>query len=235
LATGCEHRSGSEDADWLKDLENPFITGTWISDPDSDGATLTITGKPDGTFTYAMENVPTEYESVKNGTGAYLIHEDIMVSYFPFDLLKINRFEVVDNNTIDVIEITDVKTDGTLVQGEANRFTRVHGSAVNKKDFPIVLDHPFLGKWKFDNTIENVHYLAVYDIKADGTMYYDFSIAGVPYEPETSVYLILNEHFVIYDHTGEQSVESGTLVMSDENTLTMSGEEGTVTLTRVTE
>jgi hypothetical protein len=193
---GCSPDGDDNEAIWLKDLKNPFI-GTWESRiPSMNDAKMVSEFETDGTFTCGFPGVPG-YEGPFN--GGYIVTGDIMVTYLDFEGVAGYTFKAVDNNTINVTEIDEVKDGGELVQGNTSPFIRVAGSSVNKEDKPIVLSHPYLGKWKFDSDVpippDNtlVHYLVVFEMRIDGIMNVDYEVTGGPKGKETEAYFIYND------------------------------------------
>jgi hypothetical protein len=192
--TGCD-TSGGDDDIWLKDLQNPFI-GKWESRiPSMDNAKMVSEYKTDGTFTCGFPEVPG-YEGPFD--GGYIVTGNIMVTYLDFEGVAGYTFTVVDNNTVNVTEIDEVKEGGELILGNTSPFTRVAGSSVNKENKPIVLSHQYLGKWKFDADVpippDNllVHYLVVFEMRTDGIMNVDYDVTGGPNGRETEGYFIYN-------------------------------------------
>jgi hypothetical protein len=135
--SGCP--TGNEDESiWLADLDNPFI-GTWKSDLASDGTRLTLIGKTDGTFRYEMEGVPEEMGLPNEGSGSYIIREDVLVAYFDFGLVKGSVFEVIDNDTIAVKEfMLNAMTGEMYLSREAVPFRRI-GTVSSATNQPTIL------------------------------------------------------------------------------------------------
>jgi hypothetical protein len=169
--SGCL-TGGAEKEPWLAGLDNPFL-GKWQSDIPSAGTTLTFDYKDDGTFDYEMAGVPAGQGG--KGRGGYAVYGDIQLSYLDFEGAALYRFKVVDNNTINV---TELEPDGAggFRQGNTAPFTRVPGSPVNRRNRPLKLDNPFLGKWRSD--IPSAGTTLTFDYKDDGTFGYE--MAGVP-------------------------------------------------------
>jgi hypothetical protein len=195
---GCPNNSTDDpsgDSVWLADLSNPFI-GKWESDIPSANMHLIFDYKTDGTFDYEIPGMSAE-EGGK-GTGGYVVIGDIMVTYLDFEGVAGYTFKVIDNDTIDVTEIEEVKEDGSFELGNTTPFTRIAGSPVNKEDKPFVLSNPYLGKWKFDSDVpippDNslVHYLVVFEMRTDGVMKVDYDVTGGPKGSETEGYFIYN-------------------------------------------
>jgi hypothetical protein len=157
---------------WLANLSNPFL-GKWQSDIPSAGTTLTFDYKDDGTFAYKMDGIPAGQGG--EGTGGYVVYGDLMVTYLDFEGAAVYRFEVVDNDTIDVTEL-EYDESGKLVPGNTAPFTRVQGSAVNMENKPLKLDNVFLGKWRSD--IPSAGTTLTFDYKSDGTFAYKMD--GIP-------------------------------------------------------
>jgi hypothetical protein len=193
LTAGCDNNGGGE---WrLADMKNPFI-GKWESEiPSMNNARMISEFKEDGTFTCGFPTV-SGYEGPFN--GGYVLTGDIMFTYLDFEGVAGYTFKVVDDNTINVTEIDEVKEGGELVRGNTSPFTRVAGSPVNKEDTPIVLSHRYLGKWKFDSDVPIppnntlIHYLVVFEMRTDGIMTVDYDVTGGPNGTETEGYFIYN-------------------------------------------
>jgi len=179
----------------LATFANPFI-GTWESEIPSAGTKLTFTYKPDGTFDYVMEGVPAEQGG--EGSGGYLVSGDTQISYLDFEGAAAYIFKVVDNDTIDVTEITEVGADGTPVLGNTAPFVRAAGSSVTTVDTPFVLDNPFIGTWsaQIPDDEDAAKILDVtMEYRTDGTAL--FSADGQDF-PQSS-YTVYNDVLVTFD------------------------------------
>ncbi|MDR0550399.1 MAG: hypothetical protein LBG72_00100, partial [Spirochaetaceae bacterium] len=231
---GCGDGGSDGGSLWLADLRNPFL-GQWESNiPSMNNAKMVSDFKTDGTFTCGFPDV-AGYEGPFD--GGYLVSGNVMVSYLTFEGVAGYTFKVVDNDTIDVTEIEEVKADGTFELGNTSSFTRVAGSPVNKENKPFVLNHPFLGKWHFfmqnmpvpeygEGTFDIV---TDYDVKADGTLAYDFTVshsggAVLASEAAETPYFIFDESgggggykLVVYEE-GE-GFSKGTITPVDNNTI----------------
>jgi hypothetical protein len=237
LATGCEHRAS--DPVWLADLTNPFI-GKWESDIPSANMHLVFDYKTDGTFDYEIPGMPAEQGG--KGSGGYLVTGNVMVSYLSFEGAAGYTFKVIDNDTIDVTEIEEIKADGSFVLGNTAPFTRVAGSTVNKENKPFVLTHPYIGKWHFEiHDMEVPEYgpgehdvVSNYVVRADGTVTYDYKLDNYPPMEGTFSYFFFDNRLVIYQP--DDGIEIGiiTPAPNDPNTIYMAEEgEDPVPLTRV--
>ncbi|OAV66531.1 hypothetical protein Barb7_00848 [Bacteroidales bacterium Barb7] len=153
FSVACNDDKKELEANWLSALNNPFI-GKWKSDIPSANTTLIFDYKTDGTFAYEMVGVPAEQGGV--GVGGYLVKDNIQITFLEFEGIAGYTFKVIDNNTIDVTEIIEVKEGGELVLGSTSPFTRVVSSMVIKENRPNVLINPFLGEGKWVGTIPNV-------------------------------------------------------------------------------
>jgi hypothetical protein len=197
VANGLD-ASEDEPAFDLASFANPFI-GTWESDIPSANAKLTFVYKADGTFDYEMEGVPADQGG--KGSGAYLINGNIQVSYLDYEGAAAYVFEVVDNDTINVTEIDEVKENGDLVLGSTAPFRRVDGTEVVEKDQPFKLDNPFIGTWNAQIPSDDDPEL-VFDV----TMEYrrdsigKFSIAPDQVFPDSN-YAVYGDVLVTFDPT----------------------------------
>ena len=211
LAAGCDNGGNEEETLWLKDLANPFI-GEWKSDAADDGTTLTLTGSSDGAFQYKMEGVPKEMGLPETGRGAYIIKDNIIISYFDFGMIKSNLFEVIDNDTIMTTGFTLNET-GQKVPDEAIHFRRA-GEAVSKENQPIVLpENIFAGKkWSAhipEPEIPGYAYQSTWEFKRDGTVICTFiglgEALGFASEdaPYTFGYVILDAKLVVFTESAE--------------------------------
>jgi hypothetical protein len=138
-ASGSTGGSSGSSRPWLASVPNPFI-GTWVSDADDNGASLTFIGSSDGTFEYEMANLPASMASFidDTGNGAYLVTKDldgtnVIVSYFDSgvgtnpDMVQSSKFVVRTNNLIEVTEFTLSKEpgeEGQKIYGETTAFRR---------------------------------------------------------------------------------------------------------------
>jgi hypothetical protein len=168
---GCDN-SGSGDADWLKDLKNPFV-GKWNSDILNSQTNEPFVFNTDGTVSYKG----TE-------TGGYLVNGNHIVIYLVSKGLKAYSFTVSDNNTILVKEVEEVtEEEGMIISATSYTFNR-DGEATVKHEQHTVLDTFFLGKWVTSGVFDfstlfgeeagtyNVSYATVYDFNTDGTFVY---------------------------------------------------------------
>jgi hypothetical protein len=160
---GCP-ADGNGETVWLADLSNPFL-GKWQSEiPSTDYAVVKFDFKQDGTFTCEF---PAGPDNTMTATGGYLVNGNVQVSFMSFDDgIGGYTFTVVDNDTIAVTEIEEVKEDGAIVPGNTAHFTRVPDSAVNKENKPFALSNILIGgTWKETATTQKVEY----QFRADGT------------------------------------------------------------------
>ena len=167
---GCDNGGG--DDIWLKDLQNPFV-GEWESEiPSMNYARLVSEYKADGTFTCDFLEHP---EFGGPFAGGYTIIGDILVGWLDFEGASAYKFKVIDNNTIDVTEINEVKEEGELELGNTAPFTRLKGSVVNTENKPLSINNVFAGgKWKSKiPSMNNAEMISEY--KTDGTF-----ICGFP-------------------------------------------------------
>jgi hypothetical protein len=165
LFFGCSSDDSEKDV-WLADLANPFV-GHWESEIPSMGyARLVSEYKNDGTFTC---DFPTHPEFGGPFEGGYSVTGDILIGWLDFEGASAYKFKVVNNDTIDVTEIDEVKEGGALELGNTAPFVRVAGSAVNKENKPLVLDNVFIGgKWRsLIPSMNNAEMVSEY--KNDGT------------------------------------------------------------------
>ena len=211
-ASAATAESTGETAFDLAALSNPFL-GEWQSDIPSANATLTFDYKADGTFDYEMSGVPADQGGV--GTGGYVVYGDMMMTWLDFEGASAYTYKVVDNDTIDVTELT-FGENGEKVPGTTAPFTRVTDSAVNTEDVPFTLSNDFLGKWQSD--IPSANTTLTFDYKTDGT--FDYVMEGVPAEQGgegTGCYIIYGDKQVTYlDFEG---VASYSFEKADENTI----------------
>jgi hypothetical protein len=193
--TGCSDTGGGDDV-WLADLSNPFI-GKWQSEIPGANTTLIFDYKTDGTFGYEMFGVPAEQGG--KGSGGYLVTGNIMVTFLSFEGMAGYTFKVVDNNTINVTEIAEVKEDGELVLGNTAPFTRVADSSINKENKPFVLSNRLIGKWSasIPNPDDPSHpYETLQEYKRDGTA--QFTLLP-DYVFPVSYYFVIGDVFVTFD------------------------------------
>jgi len=135
VASGSSGGGKGSSAPWLASVPNPFI-GTWVSDADDNGVSLTFIGSSDGTFEYEMENLPAPMASIiaATGNGAYIVTKDIdntnvIVSYFASgigagsDMIQSSEFVVKTNDLIEVTEFT-LSALGQKEYGETTAFRR---------------------------------------------------------------------------------------------------------------
>jgi hypothetical protein len=161
--SGCP---SDNEAVWLADLSNPFV-GHWESKIPSMGyATMVSEYKNNGTFTC---DFPEHPEFGGPFGGGYSITGDILIGWLDFEGASAYKFKVVDNDTIDVTEINEVKEGGVLELGNTAPFVRVAGSTVNKEDKPLSLNNVFIGgKWRSQiPSMNNAEMVSEY--KTDGT------------------------------------------------------------------
>jgi hypothetical protein len=225
LLPACSH--GRSDAVWLEGLQNPFI-GKWEADIPSAQMHLVFDYKTDGAFDYEIPGLPVEQGG--KGSGGYLVAGNVMVSYLAFEGAAGYVFKVRDNDTIDVTEIENVKGDGSFVLGNTTPFTRVAGSSVNKENKPFVLNHSYLGVWRFEADMDGHHYLMEYKMNVDES--YDVT-QGV--DGQVSSY---SANYFVYDHKlivyidGEGFSEAVITDGVDSNHITVSDGAETGFLTR---
>jgi Zn/Cd-binding protein ZinT len=199
---------------WLDGLKNPFI-GEWKSDPDEDGIILTFTGKSDGTFQYTMQNLPEGAPYPSNGNGSYIIREDkVIVSYFDFGLIKSNIFRVIDNNTVEMTELTLV--NGEKITGNATNFHR-QGSPESTEDVPIVLPNNIIIRKKWNAAIPEPEdpdfsgYPTTWEFDNNGTVICTFigmgEVLGFSTEdaPYYFSYVIFGDKLVLYAESSDGS------------------------------
>lgn len=217
MLVGCASvpRSGSGDSVWLADVSNPFI-GTWESDIPSANMRLIFDYKTDGTFDYQIPGLPANQGG--EGTGGYLVAGNVMVSYLGFEGVAGYTFKVVDNDTIDVTEIEEVKEDGSLVLGNTAPFTRVAGSPVNKENKPFVLSNPLIGTWSA--TIPNPEepdnpYETLQEYRQDGTAQFTLPDYVFP----TAYYFFIDDVLVTFDPSSNE-YESFTFTYNGDGTFT---------------
>jgi hypothetical protein len=188
---GCSAKN-DEAAFVLAEMDNPFI-GKWQSDIPSANTTLIFDYKPDGTFDYEMTGVPAEQGGV--GTGGYAVYDGVMVTWLDFEGAAAYRFEVVDNDTINVTEL-EADENGRLADGNTAPFTRVEGSDVNKENTPLKLSNAFIGKWETDLPDDG---FTVLEYSSDGTFTYD--LTEVPEEEGgkgDGLYTVFGDKKVLY-------------------------------------
>jgi hypothetical protein len=68
---------------------------------------------------------------------------------------------------------------------------------VNKKNLPLQLNNPFIGKWQSD--IPSAGMTLIFDYKTDGT--FDYEMQGVPADrggKGTGCYIVYGSHMVSY-------------------------------------
>jgi hypothetical protein len=235
---GCPTNSDGNDI-WLDDVKNPFL-GSWKSAPDDDGIILTFTGKTDGSFAYVMSGeIPPAYDSVKSGTGAYLVRNNTMVAYFPFGL-KAYQFEALDNDTIKVTEKEYVaEGEGIVVKlGVTNTFTHVAGTDINKDDRPFAVSYSCVGEWHIEDNIalDPINYPDVltfisntYDMKSDGTFYFEAVMGDLYSGSGTAAYCVYGGNtLVIYEDDDEGFEESTFVVKDNGNTFEITGVGGQI-------
>ncbi|MDR1375928.1 MAG: hypothetical protein LBJ22_00335 [Synergistaceae bacterium] len=189
---GCGGSSSDSEFN-LAGLDNPFI-GKWQSDIPSANTTLIFDYKDDGTFEYEMVGVP-ENQGGK-GTGGYVAHDGIQVTWLDFEGAAAYTFKVVDNDTINVTEL-EVNENGEQATGNTAPFKRVEGSEVNTKDIPFRLVNTFIGKWKSE--IPSANATLIFDYKDDGT--FEYEMVGVPEDQGgkgTGCYIVFGNKMVSY-------------------------------------
>jgi predicted small secreted protein len=235
---GCNTGGGGDDDIWLADLSNPFI-GKWESHiPSMNNARMISEYKTDGTFTCGFPEVEG-YEGPFN--GGYLVSGNVIVTYTDFEGVAGFTFKVVDNDTIDVTEF-EVKEDGSFESGNTAPFTRFAGSTVNKENKPFVLNHPYLGKWRFDDDIvlppdtSSVHYTILSDMSADGILRFDYEMTGYPPDSKSTPYFIYDNKLVVYSEKDGVEMSEFTPDNAEEpNTITFTEEYGGAIFTRVSD
>ena len=195
-ATDAADEANDEPSFDLASFANPFI-GTWESDIPSANTKLTFVYKADGTFDYEMDGVAADQGG--KGSGAYLINGNIQVSYLDYEGAAAYIFEVVDNDTINVTEIDEIKENGELVLGNMAPFKRVDGTEVAEKDQPFKLNNPFIGSWNAQIPSDDDPEL-VFDVtmeyRQDGTA--KFSIAPDQVFPDSN-YAVYGDVLVTFD------------------------------------
>jgi hypothetical protein len=235
--TGCDNNSGGDDV-WLADLSNPFI-GKWESDIPSANTHLIFDYKTNGTFDYEMVGVPADQGK---GTGGYLVAGNVIVWYTASEGTAGYIFKVVDNDTIDATEIVEINENDGFKLGNTTSFTRVAGSPVNKENKPFVLDHPYLGKWRFDDDVvlppdtSSVHYSVLSDMSADGILRFDYEMTGYPPDSKSTPYFIYDNKLVVYSEKDGIEISEFTPDNSEApSTITFTEEYGVATFTRVSD
>jgi Zn/Cd-binding protein ZinT len=178
VLAGCDKSGGDSEPEpiWLADLQNPFV-GHWESEiPSMNNAKLVSEYKNDGTFTC---DFPENPEFGGPFEGGYSVTGDILIGWLDFEGASAYKFKVVDNDTIDVTEINEVKEGGELTLGNTAPFVRVAGSVVNRENKPLSLANVFIGgKWKSQiPSMGNAEMVSEY--KTDGTF-----TCGFPAMPE---------------------------------------------------
>lgn len=191
-ASGAGSNAG-ESAFNLAELNNPFL-GEWQSDIPSANTTLKFNYKADGAFDYEMAGVPADQGG--KGTGGYVVHDGLLVTWLDFEGAAAYTYEVKDNHTIDVTELA-FGENGEKIPGNTSPFTRVEGSAVNTENLPLKLSNDFIGKWQSD--IPSANTTLTFDYRDDGT--FDFEMPGVPADKGgkgTGCYLVYGDKQVSY-------------------------------------
>jgi hypothetical protein len=226
---GCLTNDSGE-AVWLADLSNPFL-GKWQSDIPSAGMTLIFDYKTNGIFDYEIPGLPANQGG--QGTGAYIVYKDMMVTWLDIEGAAAYTFKVVDNNTIDVTEL-ELDAEGELVPGETAPFTRVTGSAVNRENKPFALSNPFIGgKWEsLIPSMDNAKMVSEYKANGECTVIFpDVPVeygGGVLY---TGCYIIYEDKFVSY--VEGDGLGAFTFSMTDANNISVTEieevqEDGTI-------
>lgn len=225
---GCSKKADEPAQFRLVDLKNPFI-GQWQSNiPSMDNAKAVFDFKADGTFTCLFPDLPPEYGGGVTYSGGYLVYGNIQVTFLSGDGgIGAYTFEAIDNDTISVTEINEVKEDGTVVSGNTTPFTRVAGSRVSTEDVPFVLSNTLIGgTWKETATSYQAEYQ--YNVDGSGTLNYK---AG---EQTASTKIA---YFAVYD----EGLEKNVLVtfIPGMNTFTpysfaANSEEDTITASEIT-
>ncbi|MDR0397114.1 MAG: hypothetical protein LBH66_07415 [Oscillospiraceae bacterium] len=199
---------------WLSTYSNPFL-GTWESYIPSADASLTFTFKPDGTFDYIMSSLPADEGGT--GSGGYTVTDNVMVSFLAFEGAACYTFEVIDNDTISVTEITDV-IDGSPILGETAPFTRVPGSPLPESDAPFTLDNPVVGTWDADlpnDENPDEYFSVVMDYLPSGTGVFTL-------KPDTvfpdALYFVSDNYLITYS-PWEYEFEMFTFTVVDADTL----------------
>ena len=214
---------------WLAELSNPFL-GKWESRiPSMNNAKMVSEFKTDGTFICGFPEV-SGYDGPFN--GGYVVTGDIMVSWLDFEGAAAYKFQVVDNNTINVTEFDD------LVEGNTSTFTRFAGSTVNKENKPLSLNNMFVGgKWKSQiPSMDNAE--RVSEFASNGTFTCGFP--NVPgYEgPFIGGYLVFQDKMVSWlDFEGAAAykftaIDANTINVTEFDDLV---EGNTSTFTRITD
>ena len=219
--------SGASETDFdLAALSNPFI-GEWQSEIPSANTTLTFNYMDDGTFDYEMAGIPAEQGG--KGSGGYVARSGVMVTWLDFEGAAAYAYEVKDNDTINVTELEPNET-GALVPGDTAPFTRVEGSAVNKKDAPFKLDNPLIGKFGAVIPGEGAW---TFEFKADGSS--EFVLADVTSEQGVApgYYVVCGNKLAVYmTFGGADYLKAYSFEAADADTLKVSelafGEQGEI-------
>jgi hypothetical protein len=215
--TGIAVMGCSDNKDnWLADLSNPFL-GKWQSDIPSAGMTLIFDYKTDGTFDYEIPGLPADQGG--KGSGGYLVNGNVMVTYLESEGAAGYIFKVVNNDTIDVTEIDEVKEGGELVLGNTAPFTRVAGSPVNKENKPFVLSNFLIGNWSalIPNEQDPEHpYDTIQEYRQDGSA--QFTLLPDYVFPK-AYYCVIGDVLITFT-PGENEYESFVFIVNNDGTLT---------------
>jgi hypothetical protein len=182
--------------------------------------TLIFDYKTDGTFDYEIPGLPADQGGA--GSGGYLVNGNVMVTYLESEGAAGYIFKVVNNDTIDVTEIDEVKEDGEWVLGNTAPFTRVVGSPVNKENKPVVLNNPFIGKWTADIPDEEAEggaYHTTQEYRTDGIAI--FSMDPPVYEFPPYYYFVTGDVMVTFEPSVYKSYEGYTFVQESNGTLSV--------------
>ncbi len=211
-ASSGTNPTASETSFNLAQFTNPFI-GQWQSDIPSAHTTLTFDYKPDGTFDYEMDGVAAD-EGGK-GSGGYVVHDGMMLTWLDAEGAAAYTYDVVDNNTINVTEI-EFGENGEQIPGNTSPFTRVEGSSVNTKDEPLKLSNDFLGTWQSE--IPSANTTLTFTYKDDGT--FDFEMPNVPADQGgegTGYYIVFGDKQVSY--LAHEGTAAYSFDVADANTI----------------
>jgi len=205
----------------LAGVSNPFL-GTWESlIPSMGNARMVSTYNADGTFTCGFPEAPG-FEGPFN--GAYVVRDGVMISFLAFEGAAGYRYAVVDNNTIDVTEITEV-ADGEYTLGNTSRFTRASGTARpgGMADTPFTMDNPLVGKWTAELPAEggNPARVSTQEYRTNGVTHY--TVEGYPELPDFYYACVQDGevyYFVMFASEAKQ-FESFKFVVNQSGSLTV--------------
>jgi hypothetical protein len=235
LFVGENLGAGEEaEASALADYTNPFL-GKWQSEIPSANTTLIFDYKPDGTFDYEMSGVPAEEGGV--GSGAYLVVDNVLVSYLSFEGAGSYTWEVIDNETISVTEFVLDET-GQKIFGNTTDFRRVEGSEV-AADEPTLIPDTVLtaNKWAVNipegTDPYNTSYPSTWEFSSDGKVVITFLGMGEMLgfdsvdAPYTFAWTVYEDVLVAYTSTDEGSeIKQLHFIQEDNGNLTVTGFNG---------